>query len=249
MTKQDEYSRILQNMDDWIPYLMANSCLPGPRGNLELAYAAAHTATSRQAELLLGMDSPGVLENTPEVFVLFCGIVSLGKNTLPGDLEYFAILKQYANDSRWRIREAVAMALQEIGKTDMTFLLSEVKSWTDGSFLQMRAVTAGLCEPVLLKDELIAIQVLDILNQITTRFQDEPQGKKEDYAILSKGLSYCWSVAVVGHPAYGKKLMEKWISFGTHRIQKIMFNNLLKNRLVKMDSAWVKKCLSLLNKP
>jgi hypothetical protein len=248
MTKQEEYSRILQTLDDWIPYLMANSSLPGPRGNLELAYAAAHTSSLRQMNLLISVDTPGVLENTPEVFVVFCGIVSLGTHVIPGDIKYMNLLKQYANDTRWRIRESVAMALQEIGKKDMNFLLSEVNSWKDGSFLQMRAAAAGLCEPILLKDPVIAIQVLEILNHITTRFQDERPDTKEEDNILLKGLNYCWSVAVAEYPPLGKCLMEKWISTGNPRIQKIMFNNLMKNRLIKMDSDWVNSCRSLMNK-
>ncbi len=103
----------------------------------------------------------------------------------------------------------------------------------------LRAVAAGLCEPVLLKDEHLAAEVLDILDQITVRYQEGPASDKEGYEVLKKGLSYCWSVAVAANPTYGKRLMEKWISSGHTSIRKIMLENLKKNRLVKLDKDWV----------
>ena len=81
----EEYSDKLKTLDDWIPFLKANSNLPGPRGNLELAYAAAHTSTIHQMELMLAEDSPDVVENSPEVFVVFCGVVALGVHFKPGN--------------------------------------------------------------------------------------------------------------------------------------------------------------------
>jgi hypothetical protein len=115
MTKVEDYNLALSTLNDWIPFLKANSNLPGPRGNLELADAAAHSSTIHQMELMLSEDSPEVVENSPEVFVVFCGVVALGVYFTPGNNQQISTLKHYANDSRWRIRESVAMALQEIG--------------------------------------------------------------------------------------------------------------------------------------
>jgi len=41
MGKREEYRKILQTNTDWDPYLLSESCLPGPRANLELAHAVA----------------------------------------------------------------------------------------------------------------------------------------------------------------------------------------------------------------
>ena len=248
MNKVDEYSVLLKTLEDWIPFLKANSNLPGPRGNLELAYAAAHTSTVHQMELMLAEDFPEVIENSPEVFVVFCGVVALGVHFIPGNKQQISTLKHYANDSRWRIRESVAMALQEIGKRDMQLLLSEVENWMDGPFLQLRAIAAGLCEPVLLQELSVTGRVLEILNQITTRIQEGPQNDKDGYIALQKGLSYCWSVATCAYPEKGKSLMEKWMSSSQPGIQKIMVENLKKNRLMKMDAVWVENCLKVMNK-
>ena len=41
MSKRNEYRQTLRGLDDWDPYLLAESGLPGPRGNIELAQAVA----------------------------------------------------------------------------------------------------------------------------------------------------------------------------------------------------------------
>ncbi len=41
MSKLNDYLQKLRELDDWTPYLLKNSGLPGPRGNLELAQAVA----------------------------------------------------------------------------------------------------------------------------------------------------------------------------------------------------------------
>jgi hypothetical protein len=248
MTKVEDYSLVLSTLNEWMPFLKENSNLPGPRGNLELAYAAAHTSTNHQMELMLAEDSPEVVENSPEVFVVFCGVVALGVHFTPGNKQQISILKHYANDSRWRIRESVAMALQEIGKRDMQFLLSELQNWMDGPYLQLRAIAAGLCEPVLLQELSVTGRVLEMLDQITTRIQEGPQNDKDGYIALQKGLSYCWSVAACAYPGKGKSLMEKWLSSSQPGIRKIMDENLKKNRLMKLDAVWVENCLKVMNK-
>jgi hypothetical protein len=52
-------------------------------------------------------------------------------------------------------------------------------------------------------------------------------------------LGYGWSVVVAAHPEIGKPRMEKWIRSRDRDILWVMKNNLKKNRLARMDSAWV----------
>ena len=47
MSKIDDYRQTLKRLDNWIPFLLKESGLPGPRGNLELAYAVAEEGNSR----------------------------------------------------------------------------------------------------------------------------------------------------------------------------------------------------------
>ncbi len=66
MSAVETYIQELQNLTDWIPYLIRNSCLPGPRANLELGYAVGRLATLEQAQSLLESDSYNYLDQSPE---------------------------------------------------------------------------------------------------------------------------------------------------------------------------------------
>jgi hypothetical protein len=156
------------------------------------------------------------------------------------------ILRTLASDPRWRIREGVAMALQRWGDADMAGLLAAMADWAAGNPWEQRAAAAALCEPRLLKNATRAAAVLHILDEITARFA-RPLGFSETLRAsdalktLRQGLAYCWSVAVVARPDVGKPLMEKWLASDDPDIRWIMRENLKKNRLVKMDAAWVKR--------
>lgn len=64
----------------------------------------------------------------------------------------------------------------------------------------------------------------------------------EGFIALKKGLAYCWSVAIVKNQEVGKEVFEKWISSEDKNIMWIIKENLKKNRLIKMDEDWIKKC-------
>jgi hypothetical protein len=242
MSKIEDYQQTLRTLHDWVPFLKKNSGLPGPRGNLELAQAVAGIGDQQQFEHLLSSDAK---ENTPEVFLVFCGVMGLGKlAAMQPDL--FARLRHYASDTRWRIREAVATGLQLTGDQDMDMLLSEVKKWIKGNWYEKRAVAAALAEPRLLKQAKHAKQVLQILDRITESMETDDKHKDESYKVLRQGMAYCWSVAVVAAPEVGKPLMEKWLVSTDKDVCWMMKENLKKNRLLKMDADWVKECLKKL---
>jgi hypothetical protein len=123
----------------------------------------------------------------------------------------------------------------------------------------MRAAAAGLAEPVLLREERHILQALGILDRITAlveeaQTRDDPVSSRknmkkrdEGFKTLCKGLGYCWSVVVAALPAQGKQSMEKWLSSPDKDVHWIMSENLKKNRLVRMDKAWVKTCLARLD--
>ena len=239
MSKVFEYRESLKGLKDWTPFLMKNSGLPGPRGNLELAQVVAEDGSIQQFEKFLSFQA---LENTPEVFLVFCGVAGLGKLTAAGNVELFPRLRVYASDSRWRIREGVAMALQYVGDRDMKLLLKEMQAWSHGNWYEKRAVAAALAEPRLLKDPKIVTDVIKIFDQITADVDLAGHPKDEAFKVLRQVLGYCWSVAVAALPKEGKLVMEKWIASKNLDVQWIMKENLKKNRLIKMDAAWVKTC-------
>jgi len=241
MTKADEYRQALQALANWEPYLLQKSGLPGPRGNLELAQVVADEGSREFFEHLLSYTPEIAPVNTPQEYLAFCGVVGLGRLLAEGDNSLFGRLRGYACDPRWRTREAVAMALQRLGKVDMQRLLQEMDVWSGGNWLEKRAAAAALAEPVLLKNEKEAVEVLRILDIITISMQNTADAKSNDFKVLQKGLSYCWSVAVVAAPRQGKPLMEKWLASADSNIRRVMQENLKKNRLARMDAAWVER--------
>jgi hypothetical protein len=248
MTRSDDLRAALATLpvSDWESYLLTHSNLPGPRGNLELAAAAADEGTEAQFHRWASLGPEVAPENTPECFLAFCGVVGLGRSLSRPDTssEICLVLRALATDPRWRIREAVAMALQRWGDANMPGLLAEMAAWARGNPWEQRAAAAALCEPRLLKHSEHAAAVLRILDGITASIpalarSETGQGERDALKTLRQGLAYCWSVAVAALPDAGKPLMEKWLANADRDICWIMRENLKKNRLKKLDAAWV----------
>lgn len=241
MSKTETYRQILKTLTDWEPYLLQESGLPGPRGNLELAQVVADEGTRDLFEHFLTFTPEVAPVNSPQEFLFFCGVVGLGRLLAEGDDSMLVTLRPYASDPRWRTREAVAMALQRLGKVDMGKLLDAMESWSTGNWYEKRAAAAALAEPALLQNPADAVQALSILDKMTASMESSPEAKTEAFKVIQQGLSYCWSVVVVAAPAEGKRLMEKWLACDDRIIRKVMQENLKKNRLLRMDAAWVER--------
>mgnify|MGYP000016030478 CR=1 FL=1 len=235
----DAYRAALRNLEEWDGYLLQHSNLPGPRGNLELAQAAALEGQEAQFLRWLKFDAIQAPVNSPAEFLPFCGVLGLGRLVVEGHTEHVKTIRPFAADARWRVREAVAMALQAWGRGDMSALLREMAEWSRGNLLERRAAAAALCEPALLRRESDVRRVLEILDDITASIQAVGDRRTEDFKVLRQGLGYCWSVAVVACPQMGKSLMEKWFASEDKDIRWIMKENLRKKRLERMDESWV----------
>ena len=241
MTKSDIYRQMLKMLPDWEPYLLQESGLPGPRGNLELAQVVADEGDRALFERFLANTPEVAPVNDPHEFLAFCGVVGLGRLLAEGDGKVLDQLRPYASDPRWRLREGVAMALQRLGKRDMPALLKAMEDWSLGTWLEQRAAAAALAEPALLHNQADALHALQILDRITASMQDSGEAKTANFKVLQQGLGYCWSVVVAAAPEQGKRLMEKWLASPDPAIQRLMQENLKKNRLVRLDPAWVAK--------
>jgi hypothetical protein len=253
MTRSAGYREILKNLADWEPFLMANSGLPGPRGNLELAQAVADEGSEEQFRRWLAFGPDRAPVNSPEEFLAFCGILGMGALLASGGRSTVALtdsplrlLRHFAADPRWRSREAAAMALQRWGDADIEALLHAMAEWSHGSPWEQRAAAAALCEPRLLVKPAHAAAALHILDAITASLRHNQERKSESFRVLRQGLGYCWSVAVAACPEVGKALMERWISDPDPDIRWIMRENLRKNRLARMDLTWTARCLASL---
>lgn len=246
MSKVEAYREELRRLDSWESYLLNESCLPGPRANLELAFAVALEGSEKQ---LLGYAALGPEEapkNTRGEFLALCGVIGLGYLAARGKGEHFSLLRDRASDPRWRVREAVALGLQKYGERSIDSLLSMMMKWSQGSLLERRAVVATLCEPVLLRKRENADRITDLLDEITASVLEEEGRRREDFKVLRKALGYGWSVVVAAHPDVGKPRMEKWVQCDDRDITWIMKQNLKKNRLSRMDDDWVRTQLDIL---
>ncbi|NLT73920.1 MAG: HEAT repeat domain-containing protein [Chloroflexi bacterium] len=217
-------------------FVKQHSGLPGPRANLELAQAMAEEAS--EAVLLEFASAPraGLDSNDPAVFPLVCGIVGLGRMTAEGSEAHWERLRECANDPCWRIREAVAMALQRVGLARFAALIHHTRSWRQGTPLEQRALAAGLCEPALLELPDQAREALTALDEITRSLLARGDRRSADVRILRQGLGYCWSVAVAALPSEGWDLLAGWALCTDPDVRWIIIENLKKKRLERLDT-------------
>lgn len=239
MNKVETYRKKLRNLESWDTYLLDESRLPGPRANLELAFAVAFEGTEEQLTKYAELGPEVAARDTKKEFLAICGVIGLGYLAARNEGEHFEIIRKCASDTRWRIREAVALGLQKYGEAHFEILMEMMIDWSKGSLLERRAAIVSLCEPKLLQDEKNALRVLDLLDFVTASILVEKNRKSEELRVLRKALGYAWSVVVAAQPDVGKQRMEKWIPLDDRDIQWVMNNNLKKNRLIKMDSDWV----------
>ncbi len=246
MEKRKTYALILRQKPDWDPYLLAESGLPGPRGNLELAQAAADEGRLEQFNAWLAWDAQRAPVNSPYEFLAFCGAVGLGRLLAEGHRQHLARLRSLAADPRWRMREGVAMALQRLGECNMPALLEVAFDWIEGRPYEMRAAAAGLCEPALLKDAGQALSVVQALERITTRLAGWPERKNEEFLTLRQAMGYCWSVAAAACLQEGKARMQSWAASPDRDLRWIIKENLKKKRLIRLDPGWVEQMQEML---
>ncbi len=227
-------------------YLVLNSSLPSPRGNLELARAFAdlvkHYATREQEKLhslCTGMSEISAEEapvNDPKEFAAFCGTVGLGSlsATTHEFQETMTALQTLANDPRWRIRESVAWALQTLLEERRQETLKELEGWIKKeNWLEMRAVAAAVAEPPLLKDEKTARSALELHKNILRQVFKTTKRRSAEFRTLRKGLAYTLSVVIQAAPEEGFRYLSQLAESRDPDVLWIVKQNLKKKRLTK----------------
>ena len=228
-------------------YLISESNLPGPRGNLELAKEFAdfiEVNFSKNPERLWNLcitateiSSDEAPVNDPKEFLTFCGACAIGAiGSVSSSLfdKALFLLKELACDSRWRTREAVAMGLQKMIERKPEETLNALDVWIDnGDWLVMRAVAAGVAEPFLLRNAQIAKKALAFHKKIFAKILAAKERKSFEFKAMRKGLGYTFSVVICGLPKEGFRLMCDVASSQDADILWIVKQNLGKNRLIK----------------
>ncbi|MBN1813468.1 MAG: hypothetical protein JXA14_16645 [Anaerolineae bacterium] len=257
MGKKEDYKRkMIKLFDEFIAtgidkklldYITSNSNLPGPRGNLELAAAFADTVGQyapakgeRLWELCAKMAQVSADEahvNDPREMVPFCGAVGIGALGAASPTlftEAIPTLRALANDPRWRMREAVPMALQRLIASRRQETLDALRPWAaSGSPLEMRAAAAGAAEPALIENDETARAALALHQTIFDRVLETEERKSDEFKALRKGLGYTLSVVVQALPEEGFALIYALAATQDKDVLWIVKENLKKNRLVK----------------
>jgi hypothetical protein len=235
--------------------LEKNSGLPGPRGNLELAHSFAASVAAMhinewQWEFLTATSSMSPNKapvNTSREYLPFCATLALGAlyaNGLPRTRRRpaLAAFAEAAEDPRWRMREACAMALQLIGEKDTEALKEIIAGWLPGaSYLTLRAVAAALAHPPLLKDTAFARYTLETARTLVaalSRADGKARGS-ESYKTFRQGLGYALSVFVAALPGEGFALLRKTAALRDPDVAWVVRENLKKKRI---SEEWPKEC-------
>jgi HEAT repeat protein len=230
MTRVEDYCAELRELAEpgWPAYLGAHSGLPGPRGNLELIAAVAGVGDHAMFDRLVATD---------DEYLTACGVVGLGTVLASGDQSIEPQLRRQASDPRWRVREAVAMALQRVGDADLKHLLEIVTDWVDDPDpLVQRAAVAAICEPRLIRQPEAAAVALRVCRRATDllRKRSDQVRAQPGTRTLRQALGYCWSVAVAADPGPGLLAFAALRTIADPDVSWIVRENLKKKRLRRL---------------
>ena len=229
-------------------YLREQSRLPGTRANLELVNSLSNLLVAivpeqpEQVWMLvhyLVQDEKTIVRNTPDEFVVLCGVVAFGACAsvrIEWHTEVFEMMKLFACSESWRVREGVAMALQRllpvIPQETIEFLIELA---TKGNCFQQRASIAAIAEPYLLQDQAMIDAALAIQRFVLERLHglSSTVRKREDVRALRQSLGYTLSVVTAATPEKGFALMRDCAEWNDPDINWILRENLKKKRLAK----------------
>lgn len=134
------------------------SGLPGTRANVAIAQSFANECVARGkaadalAFAMATLDADVAPGASPREFLPMCGVLAIGGRAA-GDPKLraraLAVLHAAADDLRFRVREAVPIALAKIGGAMGDALVDDVASWMDG-FFHATAVLLALAHPAWL---------------------------------------------------------------------------------------------------
>lgn len=257
MSKKDKLEReLLPHLETFLVgggkdnlwgFIKANSDLPGPRANLELASVFAEAIAGRDEEerdrlwvlckSMVQLSHEEAPVNSPQEFIPFCGAVGIGEMGSLADIFYvqaLSELRELSRDPRWRMREAVRIGLQSLLQKHPEKTLLTLQSWVpDRDLLEMRAVVAAVGDPDLLRAPEFAHSALKIHAEIFDHVRSIGNRKTDAFRVLRKALGYTLSLVVVEIPDRGFELVDVLISSGDPDLLWIVRSNLKKKRMLK----------------
>lgn len=228
-------------------FLREHSNLPGPRGNLELAgqfadlvttlAAGSRAAAAWKATMGLAAVGPGEAPTgDPGEFVAFCGTLAAAGFAADASRrpDVWQTVRRAAEDPRWRLREAAAQAIQRALALDRPGTLAVLEEWAaGGGWLLLRAVAAGVADPPLLADPVLAAAALGLHEVVCRRFVEPFDRRDPGFRVLRQGLGFTLSVVVAAAPEPGFVLLRRLAVAGDPDVAWVLRSNLGKARLAR----------------
>jgi len=241
-------------------FLRAHSNLPGPRGNLELAGqfadAVGALAGGERAEAawqvttgLAAVSASEAPTGDPGEFLAFCGTVAAGGFAADPSRRpaVWEVIRRAAEDPRWRLHEAAAQAIQRALPLDRPGTVAVLDDWAGtGSWLVCRAVAAGVADPPLLEDRVLAARGLSLHEVVLGRFAAAPDRRDPGFRVLRQGLGYTLSVVVAAAPEAGFELLRRLAGVADRDLAWVLRSNLGKGRLTRAHAREVESVAALL---
>jgi hypothetical protein len=152
---------IAGNTSDLYRQLELQSGLPGPRVNTSLAVAFAHECArlgpkaDDLAYRMANLPPDEARGASGKEFLSVCGVLAVGAHAMVAKEDAvrdraLALLEEKADDPRFRVRDAVPLALAMMGQKMRADLAGRVETWMDRYF-HAAAVIRALAEPMWLE--------------------------------------------------------------------------------------------------
>lgn len=222
---------------------------PPSHGDFDLAlmHAAAEEAPPHLFQAWVRKSPHQAPNDAPQIAPVIAGTIGLGRLVTEGQSEHLDTLRSLASDPRWRVREAVVLALRRIAQNDPETTMATIETWALGNPLEQRAALATLAAaPTLLHDEANATRALQVLDAVTEDLHEAKTHDDEGLIALRETLGIAWSPAIAAHPTQGKPLFETWLPIPDPNIRWVLKNNLQQRALQDAEPAWARQTLARL---
>lgn len=234
--------------EDLMACLVAESNLPGPRANRDLAaafadavreYAAADENDCRALWSLcteLACVSPeDAPAGDPHEFLPLCGVLgiaAIGAVAPAFTGMALAQLQDASLDPRRRVRETVALGVCDLLVARQEETVAGLEGWVEsGSWLPMRAAAAGIAESDLQAEPELAEAALRLHRKILVRVYTAGERQSEAFVALRKALGYTLGRVVAALPGIGFEYLRQLATLDDHDVRWIVRENLERDAL------------------
>jgi hypothetical protein len=227
------------------------SGLPGTRANMALAngFAAECAALGPPADRLVLTMARLSPEEAPGAssleFLPVCGILALGARAVADASlrgEAVALLHDAAEDPRFRVRDAVPVALARIGEKMGDALVLEVRTWMDG-FHQAAVVLLALAEAPWLSAIHDHGAVLERLDEAFLLARDAPRSavRWPGWKALADALGTAPATVATrfGVPVFEQ--LEAWAKVEMPELRAAIEKNLASKKLAGRHAAEIER--------